>query len=135
VRIVLDTNVWVSALAFPDGACDQLLRRLLRHHAVELFASSFILKEFERVLLKKLDFSYEETKSACRILRRLVTFVEPAELVKVVKEKDADNRILECALAAKAELLVTGDTKHLLPLKSFRGIAIKSPREVLDHLK
>jgi len=64
----------------------------------------------------------------------MAAFVEPIERIKVVKEKDADNRILECALAAEAQFLVTGDTKHLLPLKVFRGILIKSPREILDRL-
>ena len=135
MRVVLDTNVWVSALAFPGGACDQLLQRLLWHPAIELIGSSFILKEFERVLIEKLGFSREETEAACQTLRQMATFIEPTERIKVVKEKDTDNRILECAVAGKAELLVTGDTKHLLPLKVFQGVLIKSPREVLDQLQ
>ena len=112
-----------------------MLQRLFRHPAVELISSSFILKEFERVLVGKLDFSHEEAEFACRTLRQMAAFVEPIERIKVVKEKDADNRILECALAAEAQFLVTGDTKHLLPLKVFRGILIKSPREILDRLE
>lgn len=135
MRVVLDTNVWVSALAFPGGACDQLLQRLLWHPGIELIASAFILKEFERVLSEKLDFPYQATEFACQTLRQMVTLVEePTKRIKVVKQKDADNRILECAVAAKAELLVTGDTKHLLPLKVFRSILIKSPRDILNGL-
>lgn len=134
MKIVLDTNVWVSALVFPGGVCDQLLQYFIRHPAVQIAASPFILKEFERVLREKLELSFHETEVACQTLKRAALFTEPCEHIKIVKEKDSDNRILECAVAAKADLLVTGDTKHLLPLKLFQGIPIRSPREVLDSL-
>jgi predicted nucleic acid-binding protein len=48
---------------------------------------------------------------------------------------EADHRVLECALAARADFLVTGDKKHLHPLKRFRGIRILSPRAFLDELR
>ena len=133
MRIVLDTNVWVSALLFPGGACDELLMQLLRHPEVELVASPFIIQEFQEVMRVKLRYSSVEAEKMLAVMRRMVVFVDPPESVHVVREKEADNRILECAVAGHADLLVTGDTKHLLPLKRFRGIPIRSPREVLDH--
>jgi len=60
--------------------------------------------------------------------------VEPSESVDVIPEKLADNEILACALATEADYLVTGDKKHLLPLKSFRRISIISPNEFFNAL-
>ena len=134
MKVVLDTNVWVSALAFPGGTCDQLLQYFIRQLAIEIIASPFILHEFERVLREKIGLSSDETRVALQTLRTVTALVEPKEPIEVVKEKDSDNRILECAVAAEADLLVTGDTKHLLPLKIFQGIPIRSPREVFDRL-
>ena len=133
MRIVLDTNVWISALLFPRGVCDQLLKGFLQHTAVELVSSPFILHEIEQVVRIKFDYSRSEADSIRLLVEEMSTVVEPQEHVRVVPEKEADNRILECAISCKADLLVTGDTKHLLPLKAFRGVPIRSPREVLDH--
>lgn len=135
MKVVLDTNVWVSALAFPGGTCDQLLQYFIRHPAIEIIASPFILHEFERVLREKIGLSSHETGIALHIFRAVTTLVEPKEHIGIVKAKDSDNRILECAVAAEADVLVTGDTKHLLPLKIFQGISIRSPREVFDRLQ
>lgn len=134
MKVVLDTNIWVSALAFPGGTCDQLLQYFIRHRAIKIITSPFIIQEFERVLRKKLELSDQEINLALQTLRAVSTIVEPQERIRTVKEKDSDNRILECAVAAKADLLVSGDTKHLLPLKIFRDIPIRSPREVIDQL-
>ena len=135
MKVVLDTNVWVSALVFPGGTCDQVLQYFIQQPAIEIIASPFILQEFERVLREKLELSSQETELALQTLRIMTAFVEPKERIRAVREKDADNRVLECAVAAEADLLVTGDTKHLLPLKIFRGIPIRSPRPVIDRLQ
>jgi len=57
--------------------------------------------------------------------------VHPRQPVSVVREDEADNRILECALAAGADAIVTGD-HHLLELGRFGGVRITTPREFLD---
>ncbi len=54
------------------------------------------------------------------------------ESISVVKDNEADNRILECAVAARADYLVTGDKEHLLPIETFRGVRIVSPAGFLD---
>lgn len=132
MRVVLDTNVWISALLFPGGVCDQLIERFRLHSSVQIFTSPFILEEFELIAKVKLEFSSQEVDIGLRALKALSLVVNPRERVRVVKEKDSDNRILECALEAQADLLITGDTKHLLPLRIFHGILIRSPREVLE---
>ncbi len=58
--------------------------------------------------------------------------VDPQERLSIVREDEADNRILECAVAADADAIVTGD-RHLLRLRRFRGTSIMSPRDFLDR--
>jgi putative PIN family toxin of toxin-antitoxin system len=131
MRIVLDTNVLLSALAFPGSKPDQVLR-CVRRGEVDLFLSPFILAELERVLREKFRFSKRQTDDRVATIRRMASMVEPVERIALVVAKDDDNRILECALAAQAEYLVTGDTKHLLPLRSIGTIQILTPAAFLE---
>lgn len=133
VRIVLDTNVWISALVFPGGTCDKLVEHFLFSPAVQLLTSPFILEEFQRVLQIKFDFAVSETSRFLQLIREHTLIVETVEKVDVIHRDKTDNRILECALAGQADLIITGDRKHILPLKNFRGIPIRSPREVMDR--
>lgn len=132
MRIVLDTNVWIAALVFPGGICDQIVQRFLQAPSVELLISPFILQEIRQVLDRKFGFSLAAIAQVLQFVREHTTLIEPTEQLRLVREKEADNRILECAVSGGADLLVTGDTKHLLPLKAVRGIPIRSPRQILD---
>jgi predicted nucleic acid-binding protein len=98
---------------------------LVRRGVVELHASTFILGEFGRVLSEKFGWEEKRVGRAVAQVRRVAARVhEPEEAVGVVEDDPTDDRILECALAAGAEIIVTGDKKHLLPLGSFRGVSI-----------
>lgn len=89
--------------------------------------------EVEGVLLDKTGWTKERAKEARETLRSLAAvIVDPEESISVVKDNKADNRILECAVAAGADFLVTGDKEHLLPLETFRGVKIVSPAGFLD---
>ncbi len=57
--------------------------------------------------------------------------VDPPNSISAVQGSETDNRIIECAVEAKADALITGDKQHLLPLRTFRGIRIVSPAEFL----
>lgn len=133
MRIVLDTNVLISGLAFPGSKPDQILHRI-RSGEIELFISPFILSELERVLREKFRFSKREARARMRAIRSIAHLVHPTERITVVTANDDDNRILECALAAQAEFLVTGDQEHLLPLGSYRDTKIVTPAHFLDLL-
>ena len=99
---------------------------------MELHASSFILGKVGRVLRDKLDWEEERAGRAVAQVRRIARSVhEPPESVDVIEDDPTDNRILECAQAAEAQFVVTGDKKHLLPLSSFRGISIVGLRDFL----
>jgi len=100
---------------------------------VELHASPFILDEVGRVLGEKFGWEEDRIGRAVAQVRRVAAEVhEPGESVGVIEDDSTDNRILlECALAADAQTIVTGDKKHLLPLGSFRGISIVGLRDFL----
>ena len=131
MRVVLDTNVLLSALAFPDSKPDHVLQSV-RRGEVELFVSAFILVELERILRDKFRFTKRQTDERMNVIRRLATLVEPTERIALVTAKDDDNRILECALAARADYLVTGDKEHLLPLWSIGTTRIVTPAALLE---
>ena len=133
MRVVLDTNVLISALAFPGSKPDQIVQ-YIRRGELQLFISPFILSELDRVLRQKFRFGKKESQARGSGIRAISHLVNPTERVGVVKAKDDDNRILECALAAQTDFLVTGDKEHLLPLGSFRGTNIVTPAQLLDLL-
>ena len=131
MRIVLDTNVLISALAFPGSKPDQILYRI-RRGDTELFISPFILSELDRVLRETFRFSKKEVDVRVNAIRAIAHVMTPTERITVVTANDDDNRILECVAAAQAEFLVTGDKEHLLPLGSYRGTKIVTPAQFLD---
>ncbi|CBE68294.1 MAG: putative toxin-antitoxin system toxin component, PIN family [Candidatus Methylomirabilis oxygeniifera] len=131
MRIVLDTNVLISALAFPGSKPDQILYRI-RRGEIELFISPFILSELDRVLRETFRFAKKEADIRVNAIRAMAHVMTPTERITVVTANDDDNRILECVAAAQAEFLVTGDKEHLLPLGSYRGTTIVTPAQFLD---
>jgi len=131
MRIVLDTNVLISALAFPGSQPDQILYRI-RRGETELFISPFILSELDRVLREKFRFTKKEADVRVNAIRAIAHVITPTERITVVTANDDDNRILECVAAAQAEFLVTGDKEHLLPPGSYRGTKIVTPAQFLD---
>lgn len=121
MRVVFDTNVFIAAFVVP-GSLGERAFLLARHRSFDLFASVAILTETARKLREKFDQSDDDIRQALRIVSRAATILKPTVELSVVKDAP-DNRILECALAANADLVVTGD-RHLLGLKKFRGIPI-----------
>jgi putative PIN family toxin of toxin-antitoxin system len=102
-----------------------------RAGVIEVFLSPPILDEIEAVLVRKFRWAAPRIREAVREIRRFAVLVNPGESVNIVREDEPDNRILECALAARAGTIVTGD-QHLLKLRRFRDILIASPRQFLD---
>jgi putative PIN family toxin of toxin-antitoxin system len=133
-RVALDTNVLFSALARGKGSPPFQILELARRGRIEAVVSPFILQELETVLGTKAGWDERRLAGLRRQLRRFVRLVRPHTRVSVVAKPDADNRILECALDAGADVLVTGDREHLQPLRVFRGVTILSPREYVDRL-
>lgn len=130
MKLVLDTNVYLSAFIFPGGNAEKIIG-LVRAGTAVLFVSPDILTEFTAVLKRK--FSCSE-KSALEFRDRILaiaTLVYPKERLKIITACEPDNRILECAHEARADFLVSGDKKHILPVKKLGKTRILSLREFL----
>jgi uncharacterized protein len=129
VRIVFDTNVYISAFAAP-GSRSSLALQLAARGVFELVVSPAILGELRRKLSgPKFGISKQELDDADRDIGEIATVVEP-ELELSVLDDEPDNRILECAVASGASAIVTGD-KELLALGSYEGVGIVTVAELL----
>ena len=132
MRVVLDTNVIVSGLNFPGN--ERLVLELALRGRFELCLSPFILGEVAGVLGRKFDWAEERSSQALRALGDAATVIEPRRLPEVIEGGHADNRILECAVDAAADYLVTGDRRHLLPLEEYQGTRIVNAPTFLSSL-
>jgi len=130
IKVVLDTNVYLSAILF-GGKCARF-RKLAREGKIEIFVSEFILAEIAGVLRRKFKWENWQITLVLEEIRSFTTLVVPYKKLDVIENDEADNRILECALEARAHYVVSGDKRHLLPLKEFEGIKIFSPAEFLE---
>lgn len=127
-RVVLDTNVIVSGLLF--GGIPQAIVQAALSESFDLAISPSLLDELERVLKTKFPHRWEAIQDTLEALREIASSVTPSEEVTRISEDPADNRVLECAISAHADAIISGD-KHLLVLKRFRGIPILSPTAFL----
>lgn len=129
--IVCDTNVLVSASISPGGTSDEVLRQVLQGNC-QMETSWPLLKELSRVLREKIRVPEKEVREFCKLVRENSQIFVPKESVLEILQDPADNRVLECAIEARANYIISGDEKHLQPLGEFRGIPIVSPREFLE---
>ena len=132
MRVVADTNVLISALLF-GGVSDQVFLAGLRGE-IQLITSDPLLKELERILKNKFKLDVQLVRGVIEEVRNVAEVVEVSSHINVISHPEDDNRVLECAVDGKADFIVTGDTKHILPLKEFRGIKILSPSEFIKLL-
>lgn len=130
MRVVLDTNVLISAYVFPGGTPEAVLRLVLAGRA-EMVTSRSLLAEFGRILQRKFEWAPAMSEEAVRQVARLSSVVEPADALAVVDDDPDDDRVLEAAIAGGASCVVSGD-RHLLRLQTFRGIRILTPAAFLD---
>ena len=130
LSVTADTNVLVSALTYRRGKPQEFLLLAL-DGKINLTVSQHILNELADVLARKFDASEEEIAAATSIVRAAARTVKPAVQIDAIKDDPVDNRILECAVSAGADYIVTGD-KDLLRLGSYDSIKIL---KVADFLK
>jgi putative PIN family toxin of toxin-antitoxin system len=131
VRVVFDTNILVSALTLPRGSGDRALNVILDGRAT-LLLSKPILGETLRVLGTKFCRDTEELARLAVFLADLAEVVTPTRTIDVLSDQP-DNRILECASAGGAALIVTGD-RAMLALGRFEGVEIITLREFLGRM-
>lgn len=137
-RIVLDTNVIVSAF-LSRNAPYRLLEALRESPSWHLVSSLSLLEELADVLTRpdcsrRLALLNRSAGNLIDDYLQIVDLVEPAQITPVVLADPDDDQVLACALAAQAELIVSGDA-DLLNLKSYQRIPIVDPGEALKRIE
>jgi len=131
-KVVIDTNVFISGLNFA-GKPNEVLELFIKGE-IEVYISPFILKELERILRKKFEWNEKQLQKILDKIKKKAVIVQAETKISIIKAKEDDNRILECGVDGKVQYIISGDKRHILPLKNFRGIKILSPSEFLGLL-
>lgn len=127
LQVVYDTNIVVSAALKPGSIPASLVALAMARH-VRLFVSPAILAEYTEVLKRpKFGFNPRTVETFLRDLTRAATRVRPTQRITMASD-EPDNRFLECAQAARADYLVTGNKRHF-PFPTFEGTKIASPAD------
>jgi len=131
MRVFLDTNVLVSAVA-TRGLCADVLREILVSH--QLVVSASLIAKLKNILHTKIGIPQEIISDFVKVLTQDSIFSENIKLTNIdINDKD-DILILSSALNENAELFVTGD-KELLELGTIQSMRILSPRKFWEKLK
>ena len=138
MKVVLDTNVWLSGL-FWQGKSSKIME-LAEKEKIKIFLSKQIIFEIVNVLNKEAKFQKflkereQKIKDLIRTILSIGNLIKIKSKVKIVEEDPSDNMVLEVALDGKVKYVVSYD-KHLLNLKKFKGIRIIRPAKFLRLIK
>jgi len=132
IRLVIDTNVYISALMF--GGLPGALLDLVFLQSFVTVISPDLLDELDEKLRLKFDVSPEDAATVLDRIAGIAQVVHPEETLQVIREDPDHDQVLECAVSGKANYIVTGD-RHLLRLGEYRGIRIMRVREFLDSIE
>ena len=130
MRVVADTNVLISAFLF--GGLPRVFVDLGLSGAFGLITSGALLGELDEKLRVKFAVPEAQAGALQTLLRLKATVTHPSFVLNVVSDDPDDNRVLECALAGRADCIVSGD-RHLLRLGSYEGILVLTVRQFLER--
>ena len=125
MRLVFDTNIYIAAL-LSKGLASNILKAGGKKK-VNIFVSDKILHEIERKMLGKFKVNNTCVEDFIRVILANTKLIFPTKKLKVMKIDPDDNKILECAVEAEANLIISMD-KHLLKLKKYKGIGVVHPK-------
>jgi uncharacterized protein len=127
LSVVLDTNIYVGAFAFPKGHNAVVWSAALEGR-FRLLVSPTIIGELAGILRHKFAWREDRVQKAIRIIAGVARVVVPRTVLKVVTADPDDDRIIEAAVDGKADIIVSND-HHLLDLKAYAGIPIVTGRD------
>jgi putative PIN family toxin of toxin-antitoxin system len=128
LRLVIDTNILVSAALKPDGLQRTVLLLAMTKPA-RLYVTETVLAEYREVLARpELQIRRGLRQQLLQLIKNHAQLVTPARALQVAKDPD-DNKFLECADAARADYLVTGNQRHFP--KFWKNTKIITPREFI----
>jgi putative PIN family toxin of toxin-antitoxin system len=132
MTVVIDTNVVLSGILF-GGKPKQVLEMALSG-SIQLAISESLLNELRGILQRpKFELSAQLVQTIVSEYASTANWIEPSEHFNVVVDDPSDNHFIDCAVAAKADYLITGD-RHLLSLDTFRMIKIVSADNFINIL-
>ncbi|MDP2754519.1 MAG: putative toxin-antitoxin system toxin component, PIN family [Nitrospirota bacterium] len=130
-KVVLDTNVFVSALGW-RGASREIFKDCIEG-SLELFISTEIFDEIKGVLnYPKFKFSQDEIAEFLDQILEVGNLVETKVKVEKIKDDPSDNKFLECAVTVDADYIISRDS-HILKIKEFEGIKLISPEDYMKE--
>lgn len=130
IKVVLDTNILISALFF--GGKPRKIFNLVLEKEIIAITSSYIIFELKDVLRrKKFDIDEEKIEEAVDLIKENFEEINSQTKLSLIQHNHPDNKIIALALDAKADYLITGDKQHLLPLKKIKKTKIVSVEEFL----
>ena len=132
MRAVFDTNIFISAFVIPGGNAEEAYLHALRG-TFELFTSVAILTETATTLQTKFQWSDEKVRQLLQAISKTATVVRTQPHLHLLAD-EPDNRILECAPLANADVIVTGD-RHLLALQCDEKTRIVTLADFMRLLK
>lgn len=126
MKIVLETNVYI-AVALQGEFAEDIIELVTTNSDVTVIVSQEILLELRQKLEEKFNWLKEDIDLLIAKIGKISETVKITEKVNIIKRDPDDNKILECALAGKADLIITSD-QDLIKLKMFKGIGIVHPK-------
>ena len=132
LRVVFDTNIFISAFVIPSSKAEEAYLHGLTGDFI-LCSSVAILSETAQKLREKFGWQEDKITRLLKAISKVATVIKTQPHLHLLAD-DPDNRILECALAAKADFIVTGD-KHLLSLKRLENITIVKLSNFIELLE
>ena len=133
MKVVVDTNVFISGI-FWKGNSNKILN-LWKEGRITTIVSAEMLSELTKVLSDfKIKLPEDMIKQWANMILSNSILLEPKEKINAVKDDPKDNIFLEAAATGKAEYIITQD-KHLLRLRTYQGIKIIRPEELLGIAK
>jgi len=130
MKVVLDTNVFISGVFF-SGPPYQILKAW-RDGKIQLVLSEKILEEYLRVAeVLSERFPQIQLSPILELLTVEAEFTFSFDLPRPVCADPDDDKFIECAIAGKAEAIISGD-KHLLKASGYHGLEVMTPREFVD---
>jgi len=128
LRIVLDTNIFISA-ALLGRVCEEIIK-FCRFGKVDVFISRDIIREIEDKLRSKFLWNNNQIRIFIDSILEFCHLIEVNEKIIFVKDDPDDDKILECAVTAKCDYIISGD-RHLIKLGAYKNIKILRPADFL----
>jgi putative PIN family toxin of toxin-antitoxin system len=130
LTLVMDTNVYISAAL--RGELAERILQLAAAGRIRVITSTVIMEELAEKMRERFGWSASQVKTLLEILESITEIITPNVSLSVITEDQDDNRILECAVAGHADLIISFDN-DLLRLRQYEGIGIIRPEELFYY--